>query len=211
MKTSARVALAPKSLVVPTAPRSCCGPASAACDTSSGRTRIVLIDDDWRALSRLREIIEQQADLEVVAACRCAEGAMLAVRQYRPAIIVLDVRLPDRDGFELVRDITATSETKVIVFTAALQKSETLTARRSGAKAIVFKDQPISTLISCVRDALAEEECMAPDTVIPQPPAVSASQSVNGLSPRERQVAQWVAVGRAIKKSRGNSGSPRAL
>src|SRR5215472_1306360 len=116
MKTSARAALAPKSLVVPTASRSCCGPASAACDASSGRTRIVLIDDDWGALSHLREIIEQQADLEVVAACRCAEGAMLAVRQYRPAIIVLDVR---RDGFELVRDITATSETKVIVFTAA--------------------------------------------------------------------------------------------
>jgi len=68
------------------------------------------------------------------------------------------------------------------------------------AKAIVFKDQPISTLISCVRDALAEEECMAPDTVIPQPPAVSASQSVNGLSPRERQVAQWVAVGARNKE-----------
>jgi two-component system nitrate/nitrite response regulator NarL len=148
----------------------------------------------------LREIIEQEADLEVVAACRCAEGAMLAVRQYRPATMVLDVRLPDRDGFELVRDITATSETKVIVFTAALQKSETLTARRSGAKAIVFKDQPISTLISCVRDALAEEECMAPDTVIPQPPAVSASLSVNGLSPREREVAQWAAAGARNKE-----------
>jgi len=79
----------------------------------------------------LREIIEQQADLEVVAACRCAEGAMLAVRQYRPAIIVLDVRLPDRDGFELVRDITATSETKVIVFTAAFAQKR-LTPMVSG-------------------------------------------------------------------------------
>src|SRR5215831_12422299 len=127
MKTSASAALAPKALVVPTAPRSCCGPASAACDAPSGRTRIVLIDDDWGALSRLREIIEQEADLEVVAACRCAEGAMLAVRKYRPAIMVLDVRLPDRNGFELIRDITATSEAKVIVFTAPLQKSETVT------------------------------------------------------------------------------------
>src|SRR5215831_15777796 len=148
MKTSASAALAPKALVVPTAPRSCCGPASAACDAPSGRTRIVLIDDDWGALSRLREIIEQEADLEVVAACRCAEGAMLAVRQYRPAILVLDVRLPDRDGFELIRDITASSETRVILFTATLKQAEIAHALRGGAKAIVFKDQPASILIS---------------------------------------------------------------
>ena len=125
---------------------------------------------------------------------------MLAVRHYRPAIMVLDVQLPDRDGFELIRDITATSETKVIVFTAPLQKSETLTVLRSGAKTIVFKDQPISTLISSVRDALAGEECMVPDAAIPQPPAVSASLSVNGLSPREREVAQWAAAGARNKE-----------
>ncbi len=85
---------------------------------------IVLIDDDWIVLSRLREIIEQNSDLVIVGACRCAAGAMLAVQHYRPAVVILDVRLADRDGVELIRDITAISEAKVIVFTAALQKEK---------------------------------------------------------------------------------------
>src|SRR5262245_44529951 len=111
------------------------------------RASIVLIDDDWNALSRLREIIQQDPDLAVVAACRCAAGAMLAVQRYRPAIVILDVRLPDRDGIELIREITTTSEAKVIVFTAALQKKGIVSALRSGAKAIVFKDEPESMLV----------------------------------------------------------------
>jgi two-component system, NarL family, nitrate/nitrite response regulator NarL len=162
---------------------------------------IVLIDDDWIALSRLRETIEQNCDLVVVAACRCATGAILAARQYRPAIMVLDMRLPDRDGFELIRDITAISETKVILFTATLTKAEIVDALRSGAKAIVLKDQPVSTLISCVRRVLAvEEECVTQDAEATQPPDASAFLSLSALSPREREIAEWAAAGARNKE-----------
>src|SRR6266851_1525052 len=80
-----------------------------------GPSRIVLVDDQCEVLAGLRELIEQNSDLVVVAACRCADGAMAAVQQYRPAVVILDVRLPDRGGVELIRDIAATSEAKVIV------------------------------------------------------------------------------------------------
>jgi DNA-binding NarL/FixJ family response regulator len=176
------------------------GPASAARDAPSDRTRIVLIDDDWRALSRLRETIEQDPDLEVVAACRWAEGAMLAVRQFRPAVVILDVRLPDRDGFGLIRDITAVSETKVILFTATLKQAEIVNASRSGASAIISKDQPTSMLISSVRRVLAGEECIAQHTAVRQSPEPSASLNGNELSPREREVAQWAAAGARNKE-----------
>ena len=65
----------------------------------------IAIIDNWLALSRLRETIKQNSDLAIVAACRCAAGAMLAVQHYRPAVLILDVQLPDRDGIELIRDI----------------------------------------------------------------------------------------------------------
>jgi two-component system, NarL family, nitrate/nitrite response regulator NarL len=155
---------------------------------------IVLIDDDWAPLARLREIIEQNSDLVVVAACRCATGAMLAVERYRPAVLILDVRLPDRDGAELIRDITARSETKVIVFTAPLQKTEVIDLLQSGAEAIVFKDQPASTLVSCVREALAAKPCSL------QSPRAGACDDVKYLSPREQEVAQWAAAGARNKE-----------
>jgi DNA-binding NarL/FixJ family response regulator len=191
--------LTQKDAVARTAPRACCGPAPAAPEAVPGRARIALIDDDWIALSRLREIIEQHSDLEVVAACRCAEGAMLAVQHYRPAMVILDVRLHDRDGFELVRDFTAIYEAKVIVFTAALEKAEIVNALRSGAKAIVFKDQPVSMLISRVRDVLAGEECAAQRTARERPGPLF-SHCVKALSERELEVAQWAALGARNKE-----------
>src|SRR5690349_17420721 len=92
-----------------TTQRTCPGPTPELCDGLSGPNGIVLVDDDWIALSRLREIIEQTSDLVVVGACRCADGAMLAVERYRPAVVILDVRMPDRDGVELIRDIVVVS------------------------------------------------------------------------------------------------------
>ena len=168
------------------------GPASAICDVPPGRAGIVLIDDDWGALSHLREIIEQNADFVVVAACRCAKAAMLAVQRHRPAVVIVDVQLPDRDGVELIRDFAAISDAKVIVFTAALEKGGIVRALRSGAKAVVSKDQPASMLISCVRKVLAEELRMTPP--------VTPREGVEALTAREREVAQWAAAGARNKE-----------
>jgi len=189
-----------KDAVTRGAPRACCGPAAVICDSQPDRAPIVLIDDDCIALSRLREIIEQNSDLEVVAACRCAEGAMLAVRHCRPAMVILDVRLPDRDGFELVRDITAIAEAKVIVFTAALEKAEIVNALRSGAKAIVFKDQSASILVSRVRSVLAGKERVAQKLTARERPEAPVSSCVEALSARELEVAQWAALGARNKE-----------
>ena len=185
----------------PTARGSCCEPALPAHNAASRCIGIVLIDDDWGAISRVREILEQEADLDVVGACRCAEGGMLAVRLYQPALVILDVRLPDRDGFKLIHDITAASEAKVILFTASLSQGEVVNALRRGAKAVVFKHQPISMLISCVRDVSAGEACIALDTAaIREANGAPVSFSLNALSAREREIAHWAAAGARNKE-----------
>jgi DNA-binding NarL/FixJ family response regulator len=107
----------------------------------------------------------------------------------------LDVQLPDRDGVELIRDIAAISDAKVIVFTAALQKVEIVSALRSGAKAVVFKDQPASMLLSCVHTVLAHEPHLAPPILPREPPS-----GVDPLTAREREVAQWAVAGARNKE-----------
>jgi len=163
-----------------------------------GATGIVLIDDDWVALSRLREFIEQSSEFLVVAACRCADGAMLAVKQYRPAAMILDVRLPDRGGVELIRDIVAISTAKVIVYTTALHKEEILNLLRNGAKAVVLKDQPMSVLVSCVRKVLAAEHLS--QDVTTEDVANGGCRAGVVLSPREQEIADWVLAGARNKE-----------
>jgi len=153
-----------------------------------GPTRIVLVDDQCEVLRDLRELIGRNSDLVVVAACRCSDGGMAAVQQHRPAVVILDVRLPDRDGIELIRDLVAISEARVIVFTAALPKAQILRALRSGAKAVVFKDQPASMLISCVREVVAAEPCMGHNSVAGHiaPPSLESGYYSMGWQ-RQRQ------------------------
>ena len=170
------------------------------CDEVPPPTGIVLIDDDCAALSHLREIIGQNPDLVVVAACRSADGAMLAVRQYRPAVMSMDVRLPGYDGVELIRDITAISGTKVIVYTAALQQAEIVSLLRSGAETIVFKDQPPSMLVSHLRKVLATEACMPRHTANREGLRTEDGGNTKPLTAREREVAQWAAAGARNKE-----------
>jgi DNA-binding NarL/FixJ family response regulator len=178
----------------------CPGRTPELCDGLPGPNRIVLIDDERIVLSRLRDLIEQTRDLIVVAGCRCAEGGMLAVERYRPAVVILDVRMPDRDGVELIRDIIAISGAKVIVFTAALQEEGIARVLRSGAEAIVFKDQPASTLVSCVRKVLAGESCLLPRITTREGLTPETSGDVRALTPREREVAQCAAAGARNKE-----------
>ena len=153
-------------------------------------TEIVLIDDDVTLLLRLRELFERNSNFVVVAACRCAECAMLAVQLHRPAAVILDARLPDRDGVELIRNIIAVSGAKVIVFTATLQKEEIVRVLRSGAEAIVFKDQPLSALVSCVRQVFTPRAGLKAET----------SGCVSDLTPREREIAKCAAAGARNKE-----------
>src|SRR5215472_12512654 len=162
-------------IIAATRDRAVDDPAEGSRDGALGAPRIVLIDDDWTLLSRLREFLERNSDFVVVAACRCADGAMLAVRVHRSAVVVLDVRLPDRDGVELIRNIIAASGSKVIVFTAALQKEEIVRVLRSGAAAIVFKDQPLSVLVSSVRQVFTPRQGLKAET----------SGYMSDLTPRE--------------------------
>ena len=191
MRSSGCSTLSRKGDVAKTPDRICPGPPPDVGEGVLGPPSIVLVDDDWIVLSRLREIIEQNFGFAVAAAFRCAEGAMLAVQRYRPAVVIIDVRLPDRGGVELIRNIIAVSGAKVIVFTAALQKEEIVRVLRSGAEAIVFKDQPASVLVSSVRQVLT-----------PYARGLNAETSgyMRDLTPRERAVVKCAATGARNKE-----------
>jgi DNA-binding NarL/FixJ family response regulator len=164
------------------------------CDGAREAEWIVLVDDQREVLAALRKLIEQEPGFLVVAACTRADAAM-AVQRHRPTVVILDVQLPDRDGVELIRDIAAISDAKIIVFTAARQKVGIVSALRSGAKAVVFKDQPASMLVSCIHKVVAGASRLTPSILPREPPS-----GVEALTAREREVALWVIAGARNKE-----------
>jgi two-component system LytT family response regulator len=83
--------------------------------------QVVLADDEVLARQKLRRLLREQADLEVVGECATAAETVALVRATQPDVVFLDVRMPDRDGFDVVETLSAEPEFNMprIVFTTA--------------------------------------------------------------------------------------------
>ena len=82
------------------------------------RIRTVIADDERPARRRLAELIEREPDLEVVAEARDGFEALDAIQGHEPDLLFLDVQMPERDGFGVLRDL-GPDNTPVTVFVTA--------------------------------------------------------------------------------------------
>lgn len=83
--------------------------------------QVVLADDEVLARQKLRLLLRDQTDCEVVGECATAAETIELVRAARPHLVFLDIRMPDMDGFDVVNALSAQPEVKMpqIVFTTA--------------------------------------------------------------------------------------------
>jgi two-component system, NarL family, nitrate/nitrite response regulator NarL len=125
---------------------------------ASPRIRIVLVDDHPVVVKGLQALFRAEDDLDVVAACRTGAEGLVAVREHRPDVVVLDIRMPDLDGFGMLRAMEGDDHApRVILLTAEIDEHATLEAVRLGVHGIVLKDMPAHLLLECVRKVHAGE------------------------------------------------------
>jgi DNA-binding NarL/FixJ family response regulator/signal transduction histidine kinase len=163
--------------------------------------RLVLADDHPIVLDGLERLFDAQEDFAVVA--RCLDGAetLRAVRQHRPDVVVLDVRMPELDGFAILRDIQREGlPTRVVLLTAALDEDEVLEAIRLGVRGVVLKEIAPRMLVECVRKVVAGEQWIerrslarALDTMLRREAGLREVTGV--LTPREIEIVRLVAGG----------------
>jgi two-component system LytT family response regulator len=80
--------------------------------------RTVIADDEPLARRKLRILLDSEADVQVVAECRDGGQTVSAIRSYRPDLLLLDIQMPDRDGFQVLSEISS-EEMPVVIFTSA--------------------------------------------------------------------------------------------
>ena len=78
----------------------------------------LLVDDEAPARRRLRELLADHADVQVVAEADGVRGALAGIVRHRPDVVFLDIQLPDDDGFGVVDLLDARSRPAVVVTTA---------------------------------------------------------------------------------------------
>ncbi|MFC1925970.1 response regulator transcription factor [Chloroflexota bacterium] len=128
------------------------------------KTRILIVDDEPSIIRFIREDLEV-AGYEVLVAMDGAEG-LKTFKSELPDLVILDIRMPKMDGFELCRRIRQWSQTPIIMLTALDSSEDIVKALDLGADDYIIKDYSKSELMARVKAVLRRatlwEECSEP-------------------------------------------------
>jgi len=163
--------------------------------------RLLLADDHPIVLDGLEQLFRLEPDFDVVARCRDGEETLRALQVHRPDVLILDVRMPGRDGLGVLRSIVAGGLlTRVVLLTAALGEEQILEALRLGVGGIVLKEMAPQRLVEAVREVHAGRRWLDKGSMdralgrLPQK-EVGNREADATLTPREFEIVRMVARG----------------
>ena len=161
--------------------------------------RVFLLDDHEVVRRGVRELLESEADLEVVGEAGTAEEALRRIPATHPDVAVLDVRLPDGDGVEVCREIrSAHPETACLMLTSFADDEALFSAIMAGASGYVLKQVRGTDLIDGVRRVGQGESLLDPSLtsrVLERLRQPAAPDELAGLTDKERKVLDLITEG----------------
>jgi DNA-binding NarL/FixJ family response regulator len=165
--------------------------------------RVAVADDQELVRAGLCGILQAAPDLTIVGEAATGHQAIALVHAEKPDVVLMDIRMPELDGIEATRRITATADTKVLILTTFDLDEYVYFALRGGASGFLLKDTPPRQLIDAVRTVAHGDALLAPAitkrlisqfTARPHATAVRPAQ-LDSLTDREREVLILVADG----------------
>jgi DNA-binding NarL/FixJ family response regulator len=122
--------------------------------TDSACSRVLLVDDHELIRRGLRYALSRDDDFHVVGEAAGVAAALEAAESLRPDVVIVDVRLPDGDGFDLTRRLRqAYPDVGIVIVTMHTGDDDLLRALDSGASAFVSKSAPVSEVAAAARYA----------------------------------------------------------
>ena len=168
---------------------------------SNGGIRIVIADDHSVLRESLGALLATQPDFVVEGLAANGQEALELTRERRPDVLVLDLFMPESDGFEVLRTLDhGGSRVAAVVLTGSENELDYAQAVRLGARGLVLKADGPEKLFTAIRTVangeLAFSEDLAQRVLSTMSAETrSASDSLARLSERERQIAYYVARG----------------
>ena len=162
---------------------------------------LVIADDHPLILDAMENLFRLEKDLKVVARCLDGDEVLEAVCRHQPDILVLDIQMPAKDGFAVLREMRKEKlPTRVVVLTATLNEEGLTEAVRLGVRGLVLKELAPKLLVECIRKvhggALWLEKRLVTSALEKLLHRETArTEAVQALSPREIEIIKQVAAG----------------
>jgi DNA-binding NarL/FixJ family response regulator len=129
------------------------------------RFSIMVIDDHPAMRRALRQIFDETGEFDVIGEAGTAADALQLINTLAPQLAIVDLRLPDLDGIELIPSLCAARpDLRVLVFSSVDERVHAAHARHAGAHGFVSKVREPTELVASARLVLAGYTCFASET-----------------------------------------------
>lgn len=168
--------------------------------------RVLIVDDHQVVIDGLRSVLANEPDIELIGSATNAADALRLVQERNPDVVVLDVTMPQVNGFDLLRQIRTISQDAEVV--ALSMHSSPQVARdmiRAGASSYVLKAASVQHLVAAIRTVVTGETYLPPEATNLVPaellrPHRDEPATGGELSAREKEVLGLVALGKSSKE-----------
>jgi len=170
--------------------------------------RVLLVDDQALFREALATLLDVRSDVEVVAEAANGEEALRAAAEFRPDVVLMDLRMPVLDGIAATRRLRVEQpEVRVIALTTFDEDDEVFAALRAGAVGYLLKDVSAARLVEAILATARGESVLQPSVAAKvvahfaqQPAAQAPTPLVDPLSERELDVIRLLANGRSNRE-----------
>jgi two-component system NarL family response regulator len=154
--------------------------------------RVAIVDDHVIVRTGLKYLIEADPELELAGEFGGGVGAADFVAQVRPDVTLLDVRMPDKGGIDVLREILAADpQARVVMLTTSDVEEDVFRAIEDGALGYVMKESSIEVIGAAIRSAMAGDVFMTDEVRR----IYETRKSAKGLSAREAEALVLAAKG----------------
>lgn len=164
--------------------------------------RVVLADDHTVVRKGIREFLEEEDDIQVVAEATTGVEAVAATVEHNPDVAILDIQMPEMTGIEAARQIKdKVPEVRILVLTAYDDDPYIFAMLQAGASGYVLKNASSDELVRAVRTVAQGESALDPAVTakvmaqLASGKPAGAQEAVEGLTERELDVLRLAAKG----------------
>jgi two-component system nitrate/nitrite response regulator NarL len=169
--------------------------------------RIVLVDDHSLCRTGLTDLLRQRGGMDVVAALGDPQQVAAVLREKKPDLLVLDLRMPTVDGLTLLQRVRAEGvDTPALILTMSDSEADLGAALRAGVRGYLLKDMEPDDVIAAIGNAARGELVVAPAMTLKLaqllqagPKAANRHDLIATLTERERQILEHLARGESNK------------
>ena len=162
------------------------------------RIRVLLADDHPVFRQGLIDAIKRAPDLELAADVDTGRRALNEIRRLKPDVAVLDMKMPELDGIDVMRALSRDSlETQVLFLSAFLESNTVYGAVEAGARGYISKDCEPQVICDAIAAVGRGETVLGPETqvAIAEEIRLRMPATPNPLSQREREILLLTAEG----------------